>query len=292
MGIIAYLSADLLILSIRPSFLSASQPRILQGPKQKKRDLLSQYRPISDFNVFHNDPIPPSLSSLQEEPKTPTGTPQPSRLPLTLKGTIVYQNELYSIAHITTTTKGKSDSYQIGDVIDTLARITHIESEKVYFINLNSNTEEYIKISSLSEQTGLKFRKPRRQVLPHRIKSKKPFNFQIQRSIVNKYFRNLPDILQKARVVPYWENGVLVGHQFKYIEPGSVYEKELGFKVSDIILSVNGEKVRSPIHAAELFHRVKSNSKLDMLVKRDGKDIPFSWSINEDSSIEEPSQLQ
>ena len=295
----AYLTADVLILSVRPLFLSTSHKLSAQQVRQsrKKRDMISEYRPISDFNVFHNAPIPPSLSSVKKtssfSENVSDGKPSLSRLPLKLNGTIVYQNELFSLASITRTGSGVSDSYQIGDSIANLARLTQIETERVYFINLTTNREEYLQISDLSKVTGLKFKNPvTKRVFRKKELKAKNFNFKINRSTINRYFRRLPDVLQQASVVPYWKDGELIGHQFKYIEPGSVYETKLGFKVSDIIVSVDGEKVRSPLHAAELFHRVKNNSKVNMLVKREGRDLPFSWSINEDSSIEQPGQLQ
>ena len=99
--------------------------------------------------------------------------------------------------------------------------------------------------------------------------------------------RSLPTILQEAKVVPHYEGGKMIGFRFKYIKPGSIYE-ELGFKVSDIITSVAGEQPRSQLHAAELFHQFKNRTQLDMMIKRKGKDIAFSWTVNEDGATEGP----
>ena len=291
----AYLVADLLILFIRPTFipLTHQAPKIRQS---KVTNSFSEYKPIADLNIFHNAPIPPSIASTDMvQSANFDGIPVLSGLPLKLNGTIVYKNELYSIAHIDIINNNTSDSYQIGDTIGKLARITKIESDRVYFINLNSNTEEYIQVPDLP-QVNLQFRKekPQSEITNTDNKFVKHLgnnNFQIKRSVINDLFRSLPDVLQQATVVPRWNQNQLVGYEFKYIEAGSPYEK-LGFKVSDVIESVNGEKILSAVQATELFLRVKNRSKIDMTILRKGQQIPFSWSINEDVSMAEPSSLR
>ena len=249
-----------------------------------------EYTPIWNFNVFHSAAIPPSLSS--EEGKRKNQLPQLSRLPIRLNGTIVYSNPIYSIANITVKNKDTSESYQMEDTVNSMAHITQITPERVYFINLNNNQEEYIEvpnIRNISFDFGKKA--PRMKKTDGKsssiIKKIGDFQFQVNRSDVNKNIRSLTKILQEAKMVPHWENGKMIGWRFKYIQSGSIYE-QLELKVSDIVTSIEGELPLSQLQAAEMFQRFKNRSKLDIMVRRKGKEIPFTWDIIEDVSIEEP----
>ncbi len=293
----AYCLADLIIISLLPLFLPGkifpSSPVLKSSQKMIS---FSEYTPILDFNIFHNAAIPASLSTVKERVKEDT-SPQLSLLPLQLNGTIVYSNPLYSIANITVKNKTTSESYQVDDTVDSLAQITQIDSERVYLINLNSNRTEYIEMRNMHnirldfEQTSPFKKSNNMNTVSGTIRKTGNFQFQVNRSDVNKHLRSLPSILREAKVVAHSENGKIIGFRFKYIKPGSIYE-ELGFKVSDIITSVEGEPVRSQLHAAELFQRFKNRTQVDIMVKREGKNIPFSWSVQEDVSIEEPPKSQ
>ena len=292
----AYCAADLLILCTRPLLIPDKLPApSLKSYRPAKTNSVMEYTAIWDFNIFHDGEIPPPLSSIASKDNIISpGVPILSHLPLQLHGTIVYRNPNYSIANITVKNKQSSEVFQVDDRIENLARITHIDSERVYFINLTTSQEEYIK---LKEQKSISFQFQKKSAdtkntLPDKslpsnslVKKIGDFKFQVDRSNINKYLRNLPSILQDAKVVPHIENGRMAGFRFKYIKSGSVYEK-LGFKVSDVLTSVNGEQLESELQATELFHRLQYKSKLDMKVKRKGKTLPFSWIINEDSTTD------
>ena len=70
------------------------------------------------------------------------------------------------------------------------------------------------------------------------------------------------------------------GFKFTAIQPGSVYEK-LGFKVQDIIKSVNGEPVNSPTKAMEMYNALKGQNSLELEVERNGRTEKFNYSIME-----------
>ena len=250
-----------------------------------------EYMLIWDFNIFHNAAIPAPLSSTTtDKAETDNSLPQLSRLPIQLNGTIVHSNPLHSIADITVKSKNTSESYQIDDSVDSLARITQIELERVHFINLNNNKTEYLEIQNLdgiAVNFGTTKQPEQSKQTNNLIKQVGDFQFQVSRSNVNQILRSLPNILREAKVVPHWENGKMVGWRFEYIKSDSIFQ-EMGFQKSDIITSIAGEMPRSQIQAAEMFQRFKNRSKVDIMLKRKGKDIPFSWSVNEDVSIEEP----
>jgi len=291
--VVAYCTADIAVITLRPFFLSSGISAHPALNHSQRVHTASEYRPILDFNIFHNGDIPESISSITvdtEETKIKDGTPQLSRLPIQLNGTIVYRDSTYSIASITLKSKNKSESYQIGDVVDSLARIMQISPGRIDFVNLNSNMREYLEVSNFHKFSVNFEKKPKTTKAPISgvIKPKRDFKFQVNRSDLNKQLRSLSTVLREAKVVPHWENGKMIGYRFKYIKPGSLYDKQLGFKESDIITAVDGELPKSQMHAARLFHKLRNNSKIDVVIRRKGKKIPFSWTINEDVTIEEP----
>ena len=294
----AFCFADLMLISLHPFLLfstSSGSNKTSQLPQKKVS--MAEYTPIWDFNIFHNAAIPPSLSSSQHEEDNLK--PRLSRLPLQLNGTIVYTNPAYSIANITIKGQKTSESYQIDDEIENktkspLARITQITSERVYFINLNSNQEEYIEVPNIRNISfdfdgGKKDKKSEKSNKTDNnvIKKIGDSQFQINRSDLNKYIRSLPQILQEAKAVPHRENGEIIGWRLTYIKPGSIIE-QLNIKKSDIVISVNNETPRSHFQAAELLQRLKNQSTFDVIVRgKGGKEERFNYSIAEDTSIEE-----
>lgn len=296
--ITAYCLADIAIISQRSRFLSEETPLlpIISKPLPKAANT-AEYIPIWDFNIFHDGPIPPPFSS---KLKVDSSHPVRSLLPLQLNGTIVYQNSSYSVANITMKGK-KSKVYQTHDTIfrnpkeetDPLAQITQIDLNRVYFINLNNNKAEYIEIRNTNKtgNVGFDFGKKTNNAQKKRkksfIKQLGKNQFQMNRSDINKHLRSLPSILQSARVVPHWERGEMTGWRFTNIKSDSLF-KTLGFQKSDVIISVAGERPRSQLHAAELFQRFKNLSKLDIVIKRKGKKIPLTWSVEEDVAGEDP----
>ncbi len=72
--------------------------------------------------------------------------------------------------------------------------------------------------------------------------------------------------------------GRVDGFRFVAIQPNSIYEK-LGFKPMDVIKSVNGEPVNSPTKAMELYNSLKSDSRISIMIERNGRDETFKYEI-------------
>lgn len=297
----AYCIADLVVISLHPIFLLDKVPRpILNRSLRQKTNngVASQYMPIWDLNIFHNEAIPIEDTVNNDE------TPQKSRLPLQLNGVIVSRNPNHSIASITLKDQNLSGAYRVGEQIEKkdtisktskiLARVTKISPARVYFINRMNQKTEYIDLQKTKtrqitfDSKKASNKKKKKNTNNNFLKKIGDFQFQVNRSDVNKYLRDLDSILRDAKVVPHRENGQLIGWRFQYIKKGSLFEK-FGFQESDILTSVAGELPKSQLHAAELFHRFSSSlSKIDIMINRKGKDIPFSWNVHEDHAKEKP----
>ena len=289
--------ADLSLLFIGPLLLPDSN---ISKPSQ-----LKIYRPrfkttsdtqfILSSNIFHRGPIPETLISKQNSDLAIDGPSSPTSLPLTLLGTIESSDPLLSMASILNKSKQESNSYFVGDIIDEKAKITSVQRRKVIFRNLINNRMEHIEIpldkdilsiSTLSQPVLQTSQPP--PLTPYKGISKEgASSYSLDRSTINKHLKQLPDILQQARVKPkYAADGQILGHTFTWIKKGSVFEG-LGFQEGDTLISFNGEKVSGQTEAAELFQKLRTTSKFQVKVEnKDGKVNSFFYDINENASVQ------
>lgn len=284
------------------SFLIPTQIKTSSKKSNSKIKIDSKQPARSNFihsiNVFHEGPVPPSL---KETPKTPTRSlsqPILSKLSLALLGTLESVDPSQSIATIRSKYSQDTRAFFTGEVIDAKARITRIERRKVTFINLETSQVEYIEM--LKEELALDF-KPTKSasskiLRKNEKKSKKltqpthegikrvgPNEFTLDRSSINGYLDNLPDILQQARVEPQYKDGKMLGYGFTWIKDDSLF-KSLGFEKGDIISSVDGKEVTSQMEAIELFNQLKQSSSVSIALRRGDKSEEVKYNVNEDAS--------
>ena len=263
--VVSFLLADLLVLRSHLFFIPKKElsPRRIKAKTGIQKTLPGQYTAIWEDNIFHRGPIPTQL--LEETIST---DPVKTNLPFVLKGTIVHVNPRRSIATVKSKTKD-SRSYQVGDIIEKQAEIMEIERRKIIFLNQNNNLQEFLKIPE-SKTSSLAYTSPKKITLnkPSPIKQAGQ-TFKMKRSQVNKYLKNLPKILQQARMVPnkVTRNGEVFmdGFRFASIKKGSIYE-DLGFKIGDVITEVEGEEVNSMEEALELYNKLQTNSRIQIVV--------------------------
>ena len=68
---------------------------------------------------------------------------------------------------------------------------------------------------------------------------------------------------------------------FASIRKGSVYE-DLGFKVGDVLKEVEGEEINSAEKALELYNKLKTNSRVQIVVNEE----PRTYTVDEDAPSE------
>lgn len=277
-GLIGYMMADLGVLYVRPMMLPTEAPPVKpQRPVRQKIHSLAEYNVIAERDIFNEDGIiPPPLANSENDKNLADRPAVPSQLPITLLGTIVHINPKMSIATVSLTSKSMSSSYKVDEEIEGMAKVTKIERKKLTFMNLNNRRMEYIDIP---EDQAFNFdlqTKPSTDI----VQSKDKFNYAMKRSDFDGMTQNLGQLLQQARMEPVFSpDGIGVeGFRFANIQPGSIYEK-LGFKVGDMIKSVNGEPVNSPTKAMEMYNLLKTSNNVQLGIDRDGQDQTINYTI-------------
>ncbi|MBI3542315.1 MAG: PDZ domain-containing protein, partial [Deltaproteobacteria bacterium] len=90
---------------------------------------------------------------------------------------------------------------------------------------------------------------------------------------------NLNEVLQQARAIPNFENGMPDGYKILQIVPGSIFEK-LGIKNGDVITGLNGETVNDPGKALALLNDLPNANHVEITVKRGGQKKTMQYDIH------------
>ncbi|MCB0342440.1 MAG: hypothetical protein KDD59_09345 [Bdellovibrionales bacterium] len=278
---IGYMMADLGMIYTRPLLLPEQAPPTKQIKTTRERQKqLSDYTTITSRNVFNEDGvIPPPKGAQEEQDEDLTDAPAvASSLPLKLQGTIVHYMGEKSVATIELTSKNETNAYRVGDEIGSMARVTLIEKRKVTFINLNSRRREFIDIPDDLAQT-LSYVSPK-PTNTGPVAKVSEYEFTVRKTDVEQYIQDLPNLVQKAATRPVrGADGRIVGWEFKRIEDNSAISA-LGFKVGDVLKSVNGEALDNPMKGMELFNRMRSETEFEVVVERNGREEVFRYNIN------------
>ena len=281
---IAFLMAHFAVTFVRSKILSEGGVRT---KSQKKAGFsLPEKRPsvlygITQRNIFNGDHLIPSPYGSDENGfEEKDGIPVPSKLPLKLLGTIIHSYRDRSVAAVQVSGKDVKAVVK-DDKVNNLLKVHEISRYKMVFRNLRSRKLEFIEIK---EEDKLKIGvKPSGKSFSKKSSSdSSELNFTLKRADIDKHLKNLPRLLQDAKVDPYiipGSGGEVGGYTFTFIKSGSVYEKILEFKKGDIIQGVNGETVNNPQKAMELFQMLKNTNEISLEVRRNGEIKTFNYTL-------------
>lgn len=273
----SYFMADTVSLvtsSFVPEPPTVPPPRVAK--KAEKRRTLEDYAAITARNIFSSEGlIPEDQTGLAEGPARKT------TLPFNLVGTVVLKNELKSIAAIEDKGQNMIFPVQVDDTITEKAKITKIEHLKVTFVNLSTGNLEYVEIVEEVGSIRPESLRPATPTVPSRkggVTQRDDTHFDVERTAVDKAMGNLNEVLQQARAIPNFENGMPDGYKLLQIVPGSIYD-QLGLTNGDVICGVNGEPINDPGKAFGLFNELRTSNRLELCVKRGGRKTTMNYDI-------------
>ena len=102
--------------------------------------------------------------------------------------------------------------------------------------------------------------------------------YAVDRKSMNEKLEDRAALAKGATIVPNYKGGKKSGLKLVNIQGGSVYE-QLGMKSGDVLMSVNGQDIRSQTHAMELMERFKEADSVTIAVERNGKQEKIKYDI-------------
>ncbi|MEW6056741.1 MAG: type II secretion system protein GspC [Bdellovibrionota bacterium] len=255
------------------------EPPIVPAPAMTKKNekfrSIDEYSAVLARNIFNSQGLIP-----EEGTDLASGPARKTNLPLNLIGTVVLADELKSIAAIEDRSQNLVFPVRIEDTIEDKIKVTKIEHLKVYFVNKSTGHLEYVEIVEDAPTLNMQPLRPTSSA-PQKaegITKTDETKFEVERNVIDRATTNLSEVLQQARAVPNFENGMPDGYKILQIVPNSIYDK-LGLKNGDVICGLNGEPVNDPGKAFQTFNELKTSNHVEICIKRNGKKTVFNYDI-------------
>ncbi|MEC9283786.1 MAG: PDZ domain-containing protein [Bdellovibrionota bacterium] len=283
-ALIGFAGADLTTTGIRP-YLSSDPIKLNQGVSTRdfaEQKSSSDYDVIVSRNIFDAEGRIPEASNqkdTKEEEVDLDGPATPSRLPITLLGTIVHYNPAKSVASLEVRAgQTKALPYIPNDNIEGIATLMKVERTKVFFKNLSNQRLEYIEMQIDGNLTFGKKASAETEEVATGIK-KDGNSFEVSKEELKKQLANLPELLQQAQARPFTDpyTGEMSGFQIVNIKAGSIFEKLL--ERGDVIKEVNGQKVNSAAKAMQMYRTLKDSNDIKLTVERNGRNEVLDFTV-------------
>lgn len=233
-------------------------------------------------------PVAPPASAEAEKPKARPAVarevrkeperPVPTTLRLRLYGTMVSPTPEWSLATVVPLDGGFAYSLRLGSKVED-AVVTRIERGRVLF-ERNGRTEVLRGGAVAAGHQGPPIQRPRgedaappRQALTSNVRKDDAQSWSVPRAELEQTMSNLGALAQDVRIVPNSNGFKLVS-----VRPGSILER-LGVKSGDLLRRVNGHTLDDPEKLLAMFHQLRTASRFDVEVERDGRAVTHTYRV-------------
>lgn len=243
---------------------------------------------LGEHNLFDAEP-PPVLES-EEDVDSETGEPVPSLdLNVDLLGTLVSPEPQWSLATIRV--DGITEMVRQGGMVREQAEVVEIAPR---YIVLAAGTDyKVVKLwdaKTADRPVPTQIQSPVRSVgmsspaasrgseFAKGVHKKGPYEYQIDRNMLEENLQDLTKLGMQARIVPNYEAGQYSGFRLVGVRPDSLY-KAIGLQSGDMISRVNGQNIDTPNRAIQLFEELRTSSNINLDIERRGKKITLNYQI-------------
>ena len=169
---------------------------------------------------------------------------------------------------------------QTGDTVFRIAVVQAIDPSVVFLKNLATSGIEILSLDQPVLPAGKPAPLP--APLPEIAPGDPPERDRvIPKSVVDHYRANLKEVLDAATAVPRLRTvegrSVIEGFEVRSVKKGSIVD-QLGFRVGDVILEVNGTRLDGLDKALSAYQASREASRVELTVLRDGKARTLSFS--------------
>jgi general secretion pathway protein C len=219
----------------------------------------SEHAAILDRNLFGAQVVTEAIiEEVPEEDLQETG------LPLRLLGTIASADQVVASAAIENTSNRKHEVVKVGDRLKSHSEVTVARIERGRVILDNAGRREELKLSDEIRPARAP-RVAKRASRSRRSRSRAAKPPKPEPSARGGLDIDASALLKQARILPKYEDGVMVGIEISKIQPDSLYE-QVGVQEGDVVMELNGVKIDSPAASKSLMDAIKEGQTLEMLV--------------------------
>ncbi len=229
----------------------------------RERTSISDYETITERNLFNT-----KTETEEKSKEIDIETLKKTDLNLELLGTITGDKDK-AYAVISKAKKRKQDLYRIGDSIDN-ALVKMILREKVVLIV--DGSEEILEMkkpkSSHSKEKATASKKSRST----------DRTITLRRSQVESSISDINNLMNQAKIEPYFEDGEPGGFKINNIKRQSIFNK-MRLKNGDIIFGVDGQEIRTVDDAMSLYSSMTQASEMTLQIKRKGEEKSLHYNV-------------
>ncbi|MDH3325474.1 MAG: type II secretion system protein GspC [Gammaproteobacteria bacterium] len=264
-----------------------SENHLSRSNPQNVSSSASTYNKIISFHLFgmaRNEaaqPVVAPVSVAQEAPDT--------QLTLTLKGVVASADMIDAWAIVADRT-GNEDSYGIDAPLPGGAILKEIYSDRIILLHNGRLETLRLPTSDLGASNNARStnsrrsssRNNRRQQSSRSTSNVNRLSSQATQSLrgyKDKLLNDPQSVMNSVRAEPYRQSGRLKGYR---IFPGKDKELfgQIGLEPGDIVTSVNGIELDSPLKGLEIMQQLSGTSNVSVNVLRNGVSQTFETSLN------------
>jgi general secretion pathway protein C len=103
-------------------------------------------------------------------------------------------------------------------------------------------------------------------------------NYNVSRQLLDKVLGNQAELMRAARVIPYEENGRVVGVKVYGIRRNALLGK-LGIQNGDVLRTINGFDLSSPDSALEAYSKLRESDAFSIAMVRRGQPKTMEYAV-------------
>jgi general secretion pathway protein C len=231
------------------------------------------YEQIARRDIFNLEPPPAPASG---------GAPVARDLHIKLLGTSqISSGRPFAIVEDTRT--GQQLLYRVGDTIPDTGRLMQVKRTSVI---IDPGDGRLVTVTMESTDLAPETSRPNPLHTPrfrgsHLGAAVRRFGsnqYLLKRTVVNKNLENMAQLFTQIRAVPNMIGGHADGYVLSEIQPGSIFQ-QIGLHDGDILVNVNGQDVRDPTQAMQLFTMLRNAPSLTLQVMREGAPVQIHYTI-------------
>lgn len=247
----------------------------------------TRQRPLSDYDVILQrnvfDPTRRGSGSLSEAsvPRPESrSAPEPVEAPknISLLGTVAGGGDPLAMLRI----DGEIEIVRIGDQPAGGMTVEYIGRLVVHLRHDDGSLSELNLQEGVATQAQTSTNVKRRQAPGqerYKVQAVGENRWSIPSSEAERARSNLGELLKSAHLVPNVKNGSTEGFMVRMIRPNSLLA-QLGLRVGDVVMEVNGIELSSPEKALQIFTQLRDARNISLGLVRNGEQLSFDYAVD------------